>query len=203
MRRLMIENARRRLAAVTRSRVGCQRIAMMSPAAKQATAARSGTLRSRRSSTAGGSFIQKLAAPTDGMGSATCKDRDWGLRNRDYTSSIVVSLSCLKEIWLTKFEDRDGFEVGRLGKQVKEVEGSEVVDGLKSGQVAGKRGGIAGDVDERGRGDAAEEGAGFETGASAGWIEDDEIGAVAVEVGAVKEVERGGLDGEAAGTEFG
>ena len=55
-----------------------------------------------------------------------------------------------------------------------------------------------------GGGDAGEERAGFEADAGAGWVEDDEVGAVAIEDGAAEEVECGGLvDGAVLRAEFG
>jgi len=93
-------------------------------------------------------------------------------------------------------EDSDGFEVGGLGEEVEEVEFGESVAGRNEDDEVGREGfGGAGDVDEGGCGDAGEQGADLGAGAGAGWIEDDERGAVALEDGGAQEVEGGGFYG--------
>ena len=67
-------------------------------------------------------------------------------------------------------------------------------------KVGGEGFGRAGDVDEGGRGDAAEQLADFAAGAGAGRVEDDEVGAVALDDGGAEEVERGGFDGVEVGS---
>ena len=79
--------------------------------------------------------------------------------------------------------------------------GDGVAGGGEGCEVAGEGFGGAGDVDEGGGGDAGEQRADFEAGAGAGRVEDDEVGAVALEDGGAEEVEGGGFDGaEVAGS---
>ena len=75
-----------------------------------------------------------------------------------------------------------------------------VAGGGEGGEVGGEGFGRAGDVDEGGRGDAGEQVADFAAGAGARRVEDDEVGAVALEDGGAEEVERGGFDGVAVGS---
>ena len=94
----------------------------------------------------------------------------------------------------------DGFDVGGWGEEIEEVEGGDGVAGRGEGAKVGGEGfGRAGDVDDGGRGYAAEEFADLGAGAGAGRVEDDERGAVALEDGGLEEVEGGGLDGVAVG----
>ena len=81
-------------------------------------------------------------------------------------------------------EDGDGFEVGGLGEEVEEVEfGEGVAGGGEEDEVGGEVLRGAGDVEERGGGDAGEEGADLGAGAGAGRVEDNEVGAVALDDG--------------------
>ena len=64
---------------------------------------------------------------------------------RELLSSCALELAA---------QDGDGFQVEGLGEEVDEVEGADLVEGLEGVEVAGQGGGVAGDVDERGCGDA-------------------------------------------------
>ena len=90
-----------------------------------------------------------------------------------------------------------------MREEVYEMQGADAVEGLKGAEIAGEGGGVAGDVDECGSGDAREEFAGFEAYAGTRRVEDDEVGAVAIEDGAAQEVERGGLVDRTGGAAFG
>src|ERR1035437_3596199 len=96
---------------------------------------------------------------------------------------------------LSAGQDGDGFDVGGLGEEVEEMElGACVAGGAQDCQGGWEGFGRAGDVDERGRGDPGEERADFGAGSGAGWVEDDEVGALALYDGGAEEVERGGTD---------
>ena len=104
---------------------------------------------------------------------------------------------------LSASEDGDGFDVCGLGEEVEEVQfGEGVAGGGESFEIGGQGLRRAGDIDQRGRGDAREQRADLRAGPGARWIEDDEVGALAIEDGGAEEVERGGFDGAEVG-EFG
>ena len=83
----------------------------------------------------------------------------------------------------------------RLRKEIDEVDGGGAVVREEDGEVAGEGDGVAGDVDDVGGGDADEEGGAFRAEACAWGIEDDEVGALALEDGGAEEVKGGGVDG--------
>ena len=90
--------------------------------------------------------------------------------------------------------------MGGLGEEVEEVKlGERVAGGGEVAEVGGKCFRRAGDVDEGWRTDASEQCADLGASAGAGWVEDDEVGAVALEDGGLEEVEGGGFDGVAIG----
>ncbi len=70
-------------------------------------------------------------------------------------------------------------------------------------EIARKRGGVAGDVDDVLRSEAGDELAGLDAGAGAWWVEDDEFGAVTLGSSFAEEFERGGFDGGVLFAEFG
>ena len=93
-------------------------------------------------------------------------------------------------------EDGNGFDVGGLGEEVEEVHLGEGVAGGGQGDEIGREGfGRAGDVDQRGRGNAGKKGADLGACSRARRVEDDEVRAVAAGDGDAEEVERSGLDG--------
>ena len=101
---------------------------------------------------------------------------------------------------LSAGEDSDGFDVGGLREEVEQVQlGDRVAGGGECGEVGGQGLRRAGDVDQRGCGDAAEQVADVGVGAGARRVEDDERGVVAVDDGGAQEVERGGFDGAQVG----
>ena len=89
--------------------------------------------------------------------------------------------------------------MGGLGEEVEEVEFGQGVAG-RSGEggeglkIRGEGFRRAGDVDQSGRGNAGEKGTDLGACSGAGRVEDDEIGAVALEDGDAEEVERSGFD---------
>ncbi len=101
-------------------------------------------------------------------------------------------------------KDGDGLDVGGLGKEIDKVElGDAIAGGGEGLEIGGQRLRRAGDIDEHGRGDAGEQSADLRPGAGARRIEDDEVGAVALEDGGAEEVEGRGFDGAAIGKSAG
>ena len=93
-----------------------------------------------------------------------------------------------------------GFEVEGLREEIGEGDGFDcVAGGEECAEIAGQRCGIAGDVDERWRGDVCEKRGGFWAQASAWRVDDYEVGTVRLvymcAAGAAQEVEGGGVDG--------
>ena len=83
-----------------------------------------------------------------------------------------------------------------LGKEVEEVQlGEGVARGGESFEIGGQGLERTGDIDQRGRGDASKQRADLRACSRTRWIEDNEVGTLALENGDAEEVERGGFDG--------
>jgi len=92
--------------------------------------------------------------------------------------------------------ERDNcFQMEGLREEVDEMELVDAIRGLQRGEVACESGGVAGDVDDVWGGDAFEQRADFEARAGAWWVEDDEVGTLALDDGLLQKGQRGFGDG--------